>query len=114
MTSKTYDRLKWVTLVLLPALASLYFALGQLWHFPKIEEVVGTITIIDTSLGLLIGKSSASFQKDVRSTKIMGDIMITQDVDGTPISSHMEMDDRMPVFEEGTIAGFRVKRQPLG
>ena len=34
LTDKTYDILKWVALVLLPALGTLYFGLAGIWGFP--------------------------------------------------------------------------------
>ena len=63
MSNKMYDVLKWIALVLLPALATLYFALAGIWGFPYGEEVVGTITAVDTFLGVLLGISSAQYKK---------------------------------------------------
>lgn len=63
MSNKTYDIAKWIALVVLPALATLYFALSGIWHFPYGEEVVGTITAIDTFLGALLGISSINYYK---------------------------------------------------
>lgn len=63
MSNKLYDVLKWIALVLLPAIATLYFALAGIWGFPYAEEVVGTITAIDTFLGVLLGISSAQYHK---------------------------------------------------
>lgn len=113
MNSKTYDRLKWVALVLLPALASLYFALGQLWHFSYVEQIVGTITILDTFLGLLLGKSSSTYQKLTDNPKVIGDLVVQQDFDGTPTQVMVDPYDKVPVFEDGKLAAFRVRRQSL-
>lgn len=63
MSNKTYDIAKWIALVVLPALATLYFALSGIWQFPYGEEVVGTITAIDTFLGALLGISSINYYK---------------------------------------------------
>lgn len=63
MSNKTYDVLKWIAMVFLPALATLYFALAGIWGFPYGEEVVGTITAADTFLGVLLGISSAQYKK---------------------------------------------------
>ena len=113
MKSKLYDRLKWVALVLLPALASLYFALGQLWHFPNVEQVVGTITILDTFLGLLLGKSSKDYGELVDRPVLMGDLVVVQEIDGHPATIRVEPVDDIPIFEEGKLAAFRVKRETL-
>jgi TRAP-type uncharacterized transport system fused permease subunit len=62
--NKTYDILKWIAQILLPALGTLYFAIANIWGLPYAEQVVGTITAIDTFLGVLLGISSDSYYKD--------------------------------------------------
>ena len=57
MSNKMYDVLKWIAMVCLPAIATLYFALAGIWGFPYGEEVVGTITAVDTFLGVLLGST---------------------------------------------------------
>ena len=64
MTNKVYDALKWVAMYLLPALGTLYFALAGIWGLPYGEETVGTITAIDTFLGVILGISSAKYKKE--------------------------------------------------
>lgn len=63
MSDKTYDILKWVAQYLLPALATLYFAVAKIWGLPYGEEIVGTITAVDTFLGVLLGISTANYNK---------------------------------------------------
>ena len=63
MNNKVYDVLKWIALILLPAVATLYFALSGIWGFPYGEEIVGTITAIDTFLGVILGISSNTYNK---------------------------------------------------
>ena len=63
MSNKTYDILKWIALYFLPALATLYFALAGIWGFPFGEQIVGTLTAIDTFLGVILGISSAQYNK---------------------------------------------------
>ena len=63
MSNKMYDVLKWIALVALPAVATLYFALAGIWGFPYGEEIVGTITAVDTFLGVLLGISSVQYSK---------------------------------------------------
>lgn len=64
MSNKVYDVLKFIALVLLPALGTLYFALSSIWGLPYGEEIVGTITAIDAFLGAILGISSAKYNKD--------------------------------------------------
>lgn len=63
MSNKVYDILKYVAQIILPALATLYFALAGIWNFPYGEEIVGTITAIDTFLGVILGISTANYNK---------------------------------------------------
>lgn len=63
MSNKVYDVLKWIAMVVLPAIGTLYFALASIWGFPYAEEIVGTITAVDTFLGVLLGISSVQYSK---------------------------------------------------
>lgn len=63
MSNATYDTLKWIAQYLLPALGTLYFALAGIWGFPYGEQIVGTITAIDTFLGVILGISTAQYNK---------------------------------------------------
>ena len=63
MSNKTYDVLKYVAQIALPALGALYFALAGIWGFPYGEQVVGTITAVDACLGLMLGLSTATYKK---------------------------------------------------
>ena len=60
---KLYDVLKWIAMYFLPAAGTLYFALAGIWGFPYGEEIVGTITAVDTFLGVLLGIASATYHK---------------------------------------------------
>lgn len=63
MSNKVFDVLKWIALVVLPAIGTLYFALAGIWNLPYGEEVVGTITAVDAFLGALLGVSNANYNK---------------------------------------------------
>ncbi len=63
MSNRTYDVLKWVAQIALPAVGTLYFALSSIWGLPMGEEVVGTITAVDAFLGALLGISTAQYEK---------------------------------------------------
>lgn len=64
MSNKAYDVLKWIAQILLPALGTLYFALAGIWNFPYAEAVVGTITAVDTFLGVILGISTINYNKN--------------------------------------------------
>ena len=63
MNEKVYKILKQVAQMYLPALGTLYFALAGIWNLPYAEQVVGTITAVDTFLGVILGISSSSYNK---------------------------------------------------
>ena len=63
MNDKIYDILKWIATIFLPAIGTLYFALAGIWDLPYGEQIVGTITAIDTFLGVLLGISSMKYNK---------------------------------------------------
>ena len=64
LSNETYDLLKWVAQYFLPALGTLYFALAGIWGFPFGEQVVGTVTAIDTFLGVVLGLSTSNYKKE--------------------------------------------------
>ena len=66
LSNKAYDVLKWIAQLLLPALGTLYFALAGIWGFPFGEQIVGTITAVDTFLGVILGISTAKYNKAER------------------------------------------------
>lgn len=62
--NETYNILKWIAMYLLPAIGTLYFALASVWGLPYGEQIVGTVTAIDTFLGVILGISTANYNKD--------------------------------------------------
>ena len=67
MSNKTYDILKYVTQIVIPALGTLYFALANIWGFPYGEQIVGTLMAVDTFLGVCLGISSKQYNAKVKS-----------------------------------------------
>lgn len=67
MSNSTYDKLKWIAQILLPALGTLYFALSKVWGLPYATEIVGTITAIDAFLGAVLGISTSQYNKSAES-----------------------------------------------
>lgn len=67
MSNKVYNVLKWVAMIVLPALATLYLGLSQIWGLPYGEEVSATITLIDTFLGAVLMISTSQYNKRVGS-----------------------------------------------
>ena len=64
MSNKTYDILKMIAQIILPALGTLYFALADTWGLPYGDKVVGTITAVDAFLGALLKLSSDRYNAE--------------------------------------------------
>lgn len=64
LSNKTYDALKWIVTIVLPASATLISAVGLIWGFNWSEPVVATIVAVTTFLGAVIGVSSTNYNKD--------------------------------------------------
>ena len=65
---KVYDVLKAVALVVLPAIVTLHFGLASIWGWPYSEQIVGSITAIDTFIGVVLGISSMQYKKSKANT----------------------------------------------
>lgn len=63
MSNKVYDVMKWIAMYFLPAVGTLYFALAGIWGLPYGEQIVGTITAVDTFLGVILGISNYQYKK---------------------------------------------------
>lgn len=64
MKNKTYDFWKKVALTYLPAIGTFYFAIAQIWNWPYGEQIVGTITAIDTLLGVILEISTKQYNNN--------------------------------------------------
>jgi hypothetical protein len=64
ISNTTYDILKFIAQIVLPAVGTLYFALAKIWGLHYGTEIVGTITAVDTFLGALLGLSSNKYYND--------------------------------------------------
>lgn len=63
LPNKVYDILKWVALIVMPALATFVGVMGTIWGY-DLTRVVETIAALDTLLGALLGISCYQYSKD--------------------------------------------------
>ena len=66
LTDKIYKVLKWIAQFCLPSLGTLYFALAGILGLPYGEQVIGTVVAVDTFLGVILGISTAQYNKAVK------------------------------------------------
>ena len=65
LNDNVYNILKWITMIVLPALATAYVGLAAIWGWPYADEVAKTTAVICTLLGALLGISTAQYNKDL-------------------------------------------------
>lgn len=73
MNNRTYDILKCVALIIIPALATFVNAVGIVWGFPYTNEATATITAFGVFLGAAIGVSSANYTPETH-----GNLVVTK------------------------------------
>ena len=66
MSNKVYDVLKYIALIVLPALGTFYFAIAKIWGFPYASEIVGTISAVDALLGALLKISTDNYNQELQ------------------------------------------------
>jgi len=88
LSNTRYDQLKFIAQILLPALGSLYFGLAGIWGLPSAEEVVGTVVVVDTFLGVLLSLGTKTY--DESEAKFDGAIHLGE-VDGDQRNFHLEL-----------------------
>ena len=64
LPDKIYDILKWITMIVIPALATAYVGLAAVWGWPYADQIAKTAAVICTLLGALLGISTAQYNKD--------------------------------------------------
>lgn len=69
MSDCTYDCLKWIVMICIPALTTAYVGLSAVWGWPYAEAVAKTSAIVCTLLGSLLGISTAQYNKDKSADK---------------------------------------------
>lgn len=99
---KLYDYLKWIAQIVLPALGTLYFSLGGIWHLASVSEVVRTIVAVDLFLGVLLGISQFNYNRQIAT----GAMNVEQTSGGKKFS--LELDDDPSNLDEKKEARFRV------
>lgn len=105
-SSKIYDYLKFIAQVGLPALGSLYFSLASLWGLPSAEEVVGTVVVVDTFLGVLLSIDTQTYNKS--DARYDGAIHLGE-IDGDHRSFRLELPISAADIENSTEIKLKVK-----
>lgn len=105
--NRLYDRLKFLVQLVLPALATLYIALGAAWGLPHVEQVVATITALTVFLGVLLGLSSKNFVPEVNLPDPDGTFEVTQ-LDNGKRSVQLNLDKDPETFVDNEHIVFKL------
>lgn len=90
LSDRQYEFLKFLTQIVVPAFGALYFSLAQIWGLPKAEEVVGTLVVLDTFLGAILGLSSANYKASDK--RFDGHIDVEEGEDAKKFSLNLNSD----------------------
>lgn len=108
INKKLYDILKFIAQIALPALGTLYFTIGGIWGIPYSAEVVKTIMAIDAALGVLLGLSTASYNRS--DAKYAGKMVVSDKAEGGKLYSLELNDDPEPLAERNEVL-FKVDKK---
>lgn len=64
LSNKTYDIMKWVVQLLIPALITLYGVIGSTLKFPYTQEVLTIAGAVDVFLGTILKISTDNYNKE--------------------------------------------------
>lgn len=84
LNNKQYDIIKYLTVVFLPSVGTLYFALSQIWGLPYGEAVLGTLAAIQVFIGATMSFATKRYEES--GEKYVGEINVTEAPDKTLFS----------------------------
>lgn len=106
---KMYDFLKRMVQVIIPGASTAYFALAEIWDLPGAEKVTGTLAVVATFIGVVIGISASTYEKLGKGYD--GDVVISTTEEGKKLFA-LEIDgDPLELEQQGSIR-FRVTKPP--
>ena len=76
MNNRTYDIIKYVALLIIPALATFVNAVGIVWGIPYTNEATATLTAFGVFLGATLGITSKNYTPETH-----GNLVVTKHED---------------------------------
>ena len=105
LSNNLYDRLNGAVRLLLPATAVAYLGLDAIWDLPKEQEVVGTLAVVATFIGVLLKVAANKYEGD-------GAIVVTPQEDG-PVQFDLVLDgDPRGLIGQDQVI-FKVRTDPM-
>ena len=92
LTDTAYSIGKKLVQIVIPAFSALYFGLAAVWGLPAAEQVVGSLAVLATFLGAVLGLSSKQYDESEAAfdgtleveTNDTGRTLFSLQVDGDP------------------------------
>lgn len=106
-SDSVYDKMKFLTTIVLPAIGVLYFALSGIWGFPYGEQVIGSITAIVTFLGVVLGVTTSNYNKS--DAKYDGSLNVNDTNPEVDLYS-LELNDSLNTLYDKDSVTFKVKK----
>lgn len=106
---KTYDFVKKLVQVIIPAGGSLYFALSKIWGLPHGEDVVGSLMAVATFLGVVLGISSAQYTAS--GAAYQGHITVQPTSEGVNKVTALHFDGEPKDLEGKKVMSFKIHHQ---
>lgn len=107
-SDKTYQALKKLVQIFIPAVSSAYFTLAALWDFPSPDKVVGSLAVLATFLGVAIGISNKTYE--AMGGGNVGTVVITEDDDKKLYS--LELNEDVDDLADKDTISFKVLAAP--
>lgn len=63
LNNSTYDKLKWIALVFIPALETFILAVGKIWSLPHYVGIAATVVAVGVFLGTILGVSTWNYNR---------------------------------------------------
>jgi hypothetical protein len=111
LSDAVYNKLKFVVQLVLPAASTLYFTLGNIWGFPAVENVIGTLAAVAVFLGSVLGISTKRYNES--DAKYDGDVVYTT-TDQGKINYSLEFHGDVPDIANMSQVLFKVKPELHG
>jgi hypothetical protein len=105
LDDKTYNIGKKLVQVILPAFSSLYFGLASIWGLPAAEQVVGTLAVLATFIGVVLGISTKHYEES--GAAYDGQIVVSEVEGGSKVFS-LELDGDPMELESKKDVTFKV------
>jgi hypothetical protein len=106
MSNRMYTGLKFLALILLPSVATLYFAIAGIWGLPNAQQVVGTITSIDAFLGVILGINTRTY--NASDARYDGAINVTTQGEAKTFSLEFKDDEALDSLDSKKNVTFKI------